>query len=51
VQKPELQQNEEQENHNRAAGIEKILPVLPETSTAPRDEVNVNRVIALFDSL
>jgi hypothetical protein len=52
MQESELQQDEEQENYHRAAGIEKILPVLPETPTAPRDEVtrktSGNR---FFDSL
>jgi hypothetical protein len=44
MQESELQQDQEQENYNRAAGIEKILSVLPQTPTAPRDEVAVNFV-------
>jgi hypothetical protein len=31
VQEPELFQDEEQENHDRAPGDEEILPALPET--------------------
>jgi hypothetical protein len=44
MQKSELQQDEEQENYNRAAGVEKILSVLPKTPAAPRNEVTVNFV-------
>ena len=40
VQEPELQQDEEQEDHDGAAGDEKVLPVLPQASTAPGDEVS-----------
>jgi hypothetical protein len=39
VQKPQLQQDEEQENNDRTAGDEEILPVLPEASTASRNKV------------
>jgi hypothetical protein len=34
MQKPELQQNEEQENYDRASGTEEVLPVLPQASAA-----------------
>jgi len=40
MQEPELQQDEEQENDNRAAEIEKVLSLLQKTPAASRDEVS-----------
>jgi hypothetical protein len=39
VQKPELFQYQEQEDHHGTAGAEKVLPALPEAPTAPRNKV------------
>jgi hypothetical protein len=39
VQEPELFQNEEQENHDRAAGDEEILPALPEAPATQGNQV------------
>jgi hypothetical protein len=44
MQKPELQQNEKQTHHYRTDRIEKVLPVLPEASSASGDEVAISAV-------
>jgi hypothetical protein len=51
VQKPELQQDQEQAHDHRTVGAEKVLPVLPETSRAPRDEVTKGSGLAVADKL
>jgi hypothetical protein len=40
MQEPELFEYEEQEDHDRASGIQEILPELPEASASPRNQVN-----------
>jgi hypothetical protein len=40
MQKPELQQNEEQADDDGTSGIQEILPVLPQAPAASGDEVN-----------
>jgi hypothetical protein len=39
VQEPELFFHEEQEDHHGAPGTEKVLPALPETPAAQRNQV------------
>jgi hypothetical protein len=40
VQAKELQQDQEQENHDRAVGAQQILRVLPQASAAQGNKVN-----------
>jgi hypothetical protein len=40
VQEPQLLEHQEQEDHDRTAGIEEVLPVLPEAPSASRNQVN-----------
>jgi hypothetical protein len=37
MQAEELHEHEEQEDHDRASGIQEVLPVLPQASRAQRD--------------
>ena len=41
VQTAQLQHDQEQEEDDRAAGAEQVLPVLPEALSSPRDEVEL----------
>src|SRR5207253_6836122 len=40
VQKPELFQNQEQEDYHRAAGVEEVLSPLPQAPVASRNQVD-----------
>jgi hypothetical protein len=39
VQEPELHKYKKQKNNDGAAGNEEVLPVLPEASAAPRNQI------------
>jgi hypothetical protein len=40
VQESQLLEHQEQEDHDRAVGIEEVLPELPEAPGASRNQVN-----------
>jgi ribosomal protein L20A (L18A) len=44
LQAPELQHDEEQEEDDRAAGVQQVLPLLSQTHGAQRDEIEVEKV-------
>jgi hypothetical protein len=39
VQEKELYKHQEQKNHNRAVGVEEVLPLLPQASSPQGDKV------------
>ena len=50
VQGPKLHNHEESEANDEAVGVQEILPKVPQTRDAPRDEIAVCRGIVLADS-